>query len=50
MESSKKLIVYYSYTGHTKMIAERIKEKIYQEKQQNHLQLMQGGWDKHLKK
>lgn len=27
-EKSKKLIVYYSYTGHTKMIAERIKEKL----------------------
>ena len=27
MENSKKLIVYYSYTGHTKMIAENIQKK-----------------------
>lgn len=26
--NNRKLIVYYSYTGHTKMIAERIKEKL----------------------
>ena len=26
MENSKKLIVYYSYTGHTKMIAEKIQK------------------------
>ena len=28
MENSKKLVVYYSYTGHTKMIAESIQKKI----------------------
>ena len=28
MENSKKLIVYYSYTGHTKMIAESIQKKL----------------------
>ena len=28
MENSKKLVVYYSYTGHTKMIAKRIEEKL----------------------
>lgn len=28
MENSKKLIVYYSYTGHTKMIAENIQKKL----------------------
>lgn len=28
MENSKKLVVYFSYTGHTKMIAERIKNEI----------------------
>lgn len=28
MENSKKLVVYYSYTGHTKMIAERIQKKL----------------------
>lgn len=28
MENSKKLVVYYSYTGHTKMIAESIQEKL----------------------
>lgn len=28
MENNKKLIVYYSYTGHTKMIAESIQEKL----------------------
>lgn len=28
MENSKKLIVYYSYTGHTKMIAENIQNKL----------------------
>ena len=28
MENSKKIVVYYSYTGHTKMIAERIQEKL----------------------
>ena len=27
-ENNRKLVVYYSYTGHTKMIAERIKEKL----------------------
>ena len=27
MENSKKLVVYYSYTGHTKMIAESIQKK-----------------------
>lgn len=26
MENSKKLLVYYSYTGHTKMIAEGIQK------------------------
>lgn len=28
MKNAKKLIVYYSYTGHTKMIAEEIKRKL----------------------
>ena len=28
MENSKKLVVYYSYTGHTKMIAESIQKKL----------------------
>ena len=28
MENSKKLVVYYSYTGHTKMIAESIQQKL----------------------
>lgn len=28
MTNAKKLIVYYSYTGHTKMIAEEIKKKL----------------------
>ena len=28
MENSKKLVVYYSYTVHTKMIAKRIEEKL----------------------
>ena len=28
MENSKKLIVYYSYTGHTKTIAENIQKKL----------------------
>lgn len=28
MVNSKKLVVYYSYTGHTKMIAKRIEEKL----------------------
>lgn len=28
MTNTKKLIVYYSYTGHTKMIAEEIKKKL----------------------
>lgn len=28
MENSKKLIVYYSYTGHTKMIAESIQKEL----------------------
>lgn len=28
MENTKKLIVYYSYTGHTKMIAESIQKKL----------------------
>lgn len=28
MENSKKLVVYYSYTGNTKMIAERIQKKL----------------------
>lgn len=28
MDNNKKLIVYYSYTGHTKMIAKMIKKKI----------------------
>ena len=28
MENSKKLIVYYSYTGHTKMIAEKIQKRL----------------------
>lgn len=28
MEKSKKLVVYYSYTGHTKMIAESIQKKL----------------------
>lgn len=28
MENTKKLIVYYSYTGNTKMIAERIQKKL----------------------
>ena len=28
MENNKKLIVYYSYTGHTRMLAEKIKEKL----------------------
>lgn len=28
MKNSKKLVVYYSYTGHTKMIAQRIQEKL----------------------
>lgn len=26
MENSKKLIIFYSYTGHTKMIAEQIQK------------------------
>ena len=28
MENNKKLIVYYSYTGHTRIIAEKIKQKL----------------------
>ena len=28
MENAKKLVVYYSYTGHTKMIAESIQKKL----------------------
>ena len=28
MENNKKLVVYYSYTGHTKMIAESIQKKL----------------------
>lgn len=28
MENSKKLVVYYSYTGHTKMIAESIQKQL----------------------
>ena len=28
MENSKKLVVYYSYTGHTRMIAESIQKKL----------------------
>lgn len=28
MENNRKLVVYYSYTGHTRMIAESIKEKL----------------------
>lgn len=28
MENNKKLIVYYSYTGHTKMIAESIQKRL----------------------
>ena len=28
MENSKKLVVYYSYTGHTRMIAEKIQNKL----------------------
>ena len=28
MENSKKLVVYYSYTGHTKMIAESIQKEL----------------------
>jgi len=28
MENSKKLVVYYSYTGHTKMIAKRNWRKV----------------------
>lgn len=28
MENTKKLVVYYSYTGHTKMIAESIQKKL----------------------
>ena len=28
MENSKKLVVYYSYTGHTKIIAESIQKKL----------------------
>ena len=28
MENSKKLVVYYSYTGNTKMIAEQIQKKL----------------------
>ena len=28
MENKKKLVVFYSYTGHTKMIAERIQKEL----------------------
>ena len=28
MENSKKLVVYYSYTGHTRAIAESIQKKL----------------------
>lgn len=28
MENSKKIVVYYSYTGHTKMIAESIQKQL----------------------
>ena len=28
MENNKKLIVYYSYTGHTRIIAKKIKQKL----------------------
>lgn len=28
METNKKLVIYYSYTGHTKMIAENIQKKL----------------------
>lgn len=27
-EDNRKIVVYYSYTGHTRMISEKIKEKL----------------------